>query len=80
MFIKYELGIVSKNEKQHRVAEYFSDFFFQKNFLIFFRLWIQNIIARLDKSSLISKIFNSAVVSIYLFDNAFTRVLDSKMI
>ena len=42
--------------------------------------WIQNIIPRLDKSLLIPKVFNPAVVKIYLSDNAFTRMFDPKMI
>ena len=38
LFIKYEPSIVSKNEKQHRVAEKISDFFVQKNFWQFVSL------------------------------------------
>ena len=36
IFIKYEPSIVSKNEKQHRVAEKISDFFVQKIVFDFF--------------------------------------------
>ena len=49
LFIKYEPSIVSKNEKQHRVAEKISDFFVQKKvlsifFLIFAKFSVKPII------------------------------------